>query len=94
MSNPEFPMQGITFVISATTNVGHPLPFRLRLPNGKTGEVQHSLRSSMDAYEVVTELRLLASNIESMITQPSKLDFPAVVQGDEVLSRLPKKLQP
>ncbi len=64
MSNPEFQMKGITFVISATTNDGHPLPFKLKLPNGKHAEIQHSLRESFTVAEVVNELRLLANNLE------------------------------
>jgi hypothetical protein len=93
MSNPEFPMQGITFVISATTNAGHPFPFRVRLPNGKAGEIQRSLRASMDVHEVAAELRLLARDLEASATGPTKLDFPAVVQGDEVDQSRPPAAQ-
>jgi len=64
MSNPEFQMKGITFVISATTNSGHPLPFKVKLPNGKSAEIQHSLRESFDVFDVIAELRLLANNLE------------------------------
>ena len=65
MSNPEFQMKGISFVISATTNAGHPLPFKVKLPNGKSAEIQHSLRDSFTVVDVINELRLLANNLET-----------------------------
>jgi hypothetical protein len=58
-------MKGISFVISATTNSGHPLPFKVKLPNGKSAEIQHSLRESFDVFDVIAELRLLATNLET-----------------------------
>lgn len=64
MSNPEFQMKGISFVISVTTNDGHPLPFKLKLPSGKSAEIQHSLRESFTVVDVINELRLLADNLE------------------------------
>ncbi len=65
MSNPEFQMKGVRFVISATTNAGHPLPFKVKLPSGQWAEIQHSLRESFDVFDVIAELRLLANNLES-----------------------------
>jgi hypothetical protein len=64
-NNPEFQMQGISFVISTTTNSGHPLPFKVRTRTGKVVEIQHSLRNSFTTQDVIRELRLLAQNLEN-----------------------------
>ncbi len=79
MANPEFRMKGVSFVISSTTNTGHPLPFRIRLANGKWAEIQHSLRESFEIKDVVAELRLLADNLETMQTLEVWPNPPLVV---------------
>jgi hypothetical protein len=82
MSNPEFQMKGVSFVISTTTNAGHPLPFKVKLPNGRSAEIQHSLRDSFTVVDVINELRLLANNLEATAM---RLEAPSA----QVLERAP-----
>lgn len=79
-NNPEFQMQGITFVISSPSGDGHALPFKVRLANGRCIETQRSLKASFTLPDVVAELRLLASDLEQSITA-GPLDFPRAVAG-------------
>ena len=80
MANPEFQMKGIRFVISATTNAGHPLPFKVKTADGKWVELQRSFRESFTAADVVNELRLLALTIETA----AQLVTPLMFRGIQV----------
>jgi hypothetical protein len=83
--NPEFQMHGITFVIATPSGDQHALPFKVVLQSGKLAEVQRSLNASMTAFEVVTELRLLANMIEDSVTLSARnIDYPAAVTGLKV----------
>lgn len=94
MSNPEFQMQGISFVVAAPGGSAHPLPFKFRLPNGKRVEIQHNLQQSFTIIEVIAELRLLANNLQMTITEsPQPLDFPEAVAGP-TLHSAPVDLKP
>ncbi len=61
--NPEFKMQGISFVISSPGGgEGHALPFRLSV-GGRTVEVQRSLRDSFTVEDVALMLHQLAADL-------------------------------
>jgi hypothetical protein len=95
--NPEFTMQGITFVISAPGGARHALPFKLRLPNGKRAEIQHVLNQSFTVFDVIAELRLLANNLELMVTLPEQrlsTSLPVSVEAAEASGLDPKHPQP
>lgn len=82
MSNPEFQMQGISFVISTAGGPAHALPFKLRMNDGKRVEIQRAFRDSFTVVDVVAELRRLADELERTATAPSgKLDYPSAVAG-------------
>lgn len=80
MSNPEFQMQGVSFVISSPSGDGHALPFKVRRPTGQCIELQRALKASFTLPDVVAELRLLAQDLEQSITE-GPLDFPTAVAG-------------
>jgi hypothetical protein len=84
-NNPEFQMQGITFVIATPSGDAHALPFKLVLPDRERVEIQHSLKASYTVIDVILELRMLANNLELLITEtPKEIDFPAAVTGEKV----------
>jgi len=85
MTNPEFNMQGITFVIAAPGGAKHALPFKLRLPNGKRAEIQHVLSHSFTVFDVIAELRLLALNLELMVTLPEQRLSPVLPVSAEAV---------
>jgi hypothetical protein len=96
-NNPEFNMQGITFVCSAPGGPRHPLPFKLRLPNGKRAEIQHVLNQSFTVFDVIAELRLLATNLELMATLPEQRFSPVIpvsVEAAEASGLDPSHRQP
>jgi len=79
-NNPEFQMQGVSFVISSPSGSQHSLPFKFRLPDGRRIEIQRSLNASFTLPDVIAELRLLADDLSLAITE-GPLDFPAAVAG-------------
>lgn len=80
MSNPEFQMQGVSFVISSPSGSQHSLPFKFRMANGQSIEIQRSLKASFTLPDVIAELQLLATDLALAITE-GPLDFPAAVSG-------------
>jgi hypothetical protein len=80
--NPEFQMQGVSFVISTPSGPSHALPFKLRTNDGKRVEIQRAFHDNFTVVEVVAELRRLADELERTATAPGgKLDFPSAVAG-------------
>lgn len=81
-TNPEFQMRGISFVIAAPGGDRHPLPFKLRLNNGRRIELQRAFEAHYTILDVIAELRLLADTLAEAATAPvGKLDYPSAIAG-------------
>jgi hypothetical protein len=80
--NPEFQMQGISFVVSTAAGPAHALPFKLRTNSGKRVEIQHAFHDHYTVVDVVRELRSLANELERTAIEPAAvLDYPGAVAG-------------
>jgi hypothetical protein len=91
-NNPQFDMQGISFVVSSPGTQAHPLPFKLKLPDGKRIEVQRSLNQHFTVFEVIAELRVLALMLETAVSASEpRLDYPAAVMHDDPALRHPPR---
>jgi hypothetical protein len=90
-NNPQFDMQGISFIVSSPGTQAHALPFKVKLPSGKVIEVQRAFNQHFTVFEVIAELRVLALMLETAIAAaPPVLDYPAAVVHDDPALRHPR----